>query len=77
MPTEFSSAHNINDDVMFRPMYRHQQKMGIADEEMNGRIVAIRITEAKMFYDVLSAYHGKVFEGVDSANVKTITSAQP
>ncbi len=63
------SQSQINDEVTFRPMYRHQQRLGIADEEMSGKIIAIKFTEAKVFYDIYSPYHGIIFEGVDSIKV--------
>lgn len=59
----------INDDVTFRPMYRHQQEFGIADEQLDGKITAVKFTEAKVFYDVYSPYHGKIFDGIDSVKV--------
>lgn len=69
MTQYFFSGHAINDEVGFRPMYRQQQEMGIADEPMEGKIVAVRFTEAKVFYDVYNNYWGKVFEGVSSEKV--------
>lgn len=43
--------------------------MGIADEVLEGKIIAIRFTEAKVFYDVYNNYWGKVFDGVASEKV--------
>ncbi len=67
--TNYPSAFAIGDMVIFRSMYRHQQEMGIADEERTGRIVAIRFTECKVFYDILDDYYAKIFDNVDSVKV--------
>ncbi len=69
MAQDFFSVHTINDEVEFRPMYRQQQEMGISNEPMEGKIVAVRFTEAKIFYDVYNNYWGKVFENVTSEKV--------
>ena len=63
---ELPSNLQINEEIEFRPMYRHQQEMGIADDEMEGKIIAVRFTEAKVFYDVYSPYWGRIFDNVDS-----------
>jgi hypothetical protein len=63
------SSSQINDDVYFRPMYRHQQTMGIADETFEGKVMAVKFTEAKIYYDIYSPYHGVIFDGVDSVKV--------
>lgn len=65
----FGSQFAIDEQVEFRPMYRHQQEHGIADENLTGTIVSVRFTRAKVFYDVLSDYHGIIFDKVDSAKV--------
>lgn len=69
MKNEFNSKFAINDEVEFQPMYRQQQEMGISHEPMDGKIVAVRFTEAKVFYDVFNNYWGKVFENVASEKV--------
>lgn len=66
---ELPSNFQIGDEVSFRPMYRHQQEMGIADDAMDGKVVAVKFTPAKVFYDILDDYHSKVFDGVDSRKV--------
>lgn len=68
-PVEFFSQFGMREDVTFRPMYRHQQAMGIADEELGGEIVGVKFTEMKVFYDVYSPYHGIIFDGVVSQKV--------
>jgi len=68
-PVQFFSQFGLREEVTFRPMYRHQQAMGIADEELNGEIVGVRFTEMKVFYDVYSPYHGKIFDEVVSQKV--------
>lgn len=74
------SAQQINDDVTFRPMYRHQQNLGISDEVMDGKVVSVRFTESKVFYDVYSDYYGKIFKNVDSIKVnglRTVNTSYP
>ena len=66
LPSQFQ----IEDEVTFVPMFRHQQEMGIAPDELEGKVVAVKFTEAKVFYDIYSPYWGKIFDGVDSAKVK-------
>lgn len=63
------SKHQIDEEVTFTPMYLHQMNFGIDAEEISGRIVAIRFTAAKVFYDILSDYYGKIFDGVESTKV--------
>lgn len=70
--TTFPAKFAINEQVVFIPMYRHQQAMGIGGEEMEGKIVAVRFTEAKVFYDIYSNYWGAIFDNVDSAKVHSI-----
>lgn len=69
MPEGFFSTHNIDDAVSFRPMYRHQTLMGIADDTMSGTVIAVRFTKAKVFYDILDDYRGVIFDNVDSCKV--------
>lgn len=66
------SGSQINDEVIFTPMFRHQQEMGIAPEGLEGKILAVKFTEAKVFYDIYSPYWGKLFEGVTSEKVTAI-----
>lgn len=65
-------AHNIGDDINFLPMFRHQQKYGIAKEEKYGTIIAVRFTKAKILYDIVDDYYGILFDNVDSCNVFSI-----
>lgn len=69
MAHDFFSQFTINDKVEFRPMYKHQQMHGIGDEILEGQVMAVRFTEAKVFYDVYNNYWGKLFEGVASEKV--------
>jgi hypothetical protein len=66
---EFTSTIDIDQEVTFVPMYKQAQQMGITQEEMSGKVVAVRFTKAKVFYDVLDEYYAKVFENVSSNNV--------
>ena len=61
---EYSSPYRIGDRVTFRS--------GLNAKLLEGQVAAIRITEAKMFYDVLSSYYGRVYEQVDSYDVFSI-----
>lgn len=76
MAQELSSRFAINEEVCFIPMYRHQTEMGIDAGSLEGKIVAIRFTEAKVFYDVYNNYWGKVFDGVASDKVTTSVPAE-
>lgn len=62
----FEAKFAIGDEINFRPMYKHQKDLGIADEDLDGTVVAVKFTEAKVFYDVYSPYWGKLFENVTS-----------
>jgi hypothetical protein len=68
----FDSKLNIDDSITFTPMFKQATEMGIAQEEMDGKVVAVRFTKAKVFYDILDDYYGKVFTNVDSSYVNKI-----
>ena len=68
----FNSKLSIDDSVTFTPMFKQSTEMGIAQEEMFGTVVAVRFTKAKVFYDILDDYYGKVFTNVDSSYVNKI-----
>lgn len=68
----FESKLSIDDVITFTPMFIQAKKMGIKQEEMEGTIVAVRFTKAKVFYDILDDYYGKVFTNVDSSYVNKI-----
>jgi len=72
MTNEFFSSFAIGEAVEFRPMKRHQNSLGITDEFLEGTIMAVRFTEAKVFYDVYNNYWGVLFDGVDSCKVKEV-----
>lgn len=74
---ELPSKFQINDEVTFRPMFRQQKKLGVADEDTEGRITAIKFTEAKVFYDVYSPFHGRIFREIYSDKVFKNVSASP
>lgn len=65
----FPAQHNIDDMVEFIPMYRHQQAQGISAEIRDGKVVAVRFSKAKVFYDILDDYYGIIFDNVDSSKV--------
>jgi len=67
---EYQSKLEIGQEVIFTPMARHREEFCINAEEHYGVVVAIKFTKAKVFYDVLCDYYGKVFEMVDSANAE-------
>ena len=64
--------YSIDDSITFIPMFKQATEMGIAQEQMEGTIVSIRFTKAKVFYDILDDYYGRVFTNVDSSNVYPI-----
>ena len=66
---EIETAFSIDELVDFHPMYKHLQEYGITTDIRMGTIVAIRITRAKVFYDVLDDYMGIIFSNVDSEKV--------
>jgi len=66
---ELPSKFQIDDNVSFYPMYRHETAMGVSEDKMEGRVVAIRFTQAKVFYDIVDDYYGKIFDNVDSVKV--------
>lgn len=68
----FDSKLNIDESVTFTPMFKQAKKLGIKQEEMYGTVVAVRFTKAKVFYDILDDYYGKVFTNVDSSYVSEI-----
>lgn len=68
----FDSKLNIDDSITFTPMFKQATEMGIAQEKMYGKVVAVRFTKAKVFYDILDDYYGKVFTNVDSSYVNKI-----
>lgn len=71
---EFNSQFEMGQQVEFVPTFKQQQDMGIAGEELDGTIVAVKFTEAKVWYDVLSPYHGIVFQGIPSNKVTAYVS---
>lgn len=77
MTKEFFSAFGINDEVQFQPMFRHQQEMGISHEPIEGKVIAVRFTEAKVFYDIYCNYWGKIFDNVSSEKVWVINQLFP
>jgi len=65
----FSSKFDIDDDVYFLPSAKDLRKECIAAEYRDGTIVKVSFTAAKVFYDILCPYYGKVFTNVDSVRV--------
>jgi hypothetical protein len=72
--TNFPSAHSIDDIVNFIPMFRQTEELGITMEKQRGRIIAVRFTKAKVFYDIVDDYHGHLFNNVDSIKVFPVKS---
>lgn len=65
----FFSNHSIDDEVEFVPMFRQQNELGISDEVREGKVIAVRFTKPKIFYDILDIYYGIIFKEVDSVKV--------
>lgn len=74
---EFFSNFEINDEVVFVPRYRQARELGIAQEKINGNIVSVKFTEAKVFYDIYSPYWGEIFKDVQSNDVSVSKSSSP
>lgn len=72
----FFSNFQIEDEVDFVPMFRQQQEHGISDEIREGKVVAVRFTISKIFYDILDTYYGVIFKEVDSAKVFSIKAPE-
>jgi len=66
---EYPSQYEIGDHVRFYPRAKDLIRMAISDELRFGKIVAVRFTEAKVFYDILDDYYGEIFKDVDSIDV--------
>lgn len=75
--TNYPARHAIDDTVCFIPMAHQLESMALEPESREGRIVAIKFTKAKVFYDILDDYYGKVFEGIDSIRVGKTESDIP
>jgi hypothetical protein len=75
--SEFSSAFSMGQEVEFMPGFKQSNKMGIAQEPMDGQIVAVKFTEEKVFYDLYSPYYGVIFTNVQSHNVKGTAVTNP
>jgi hypothetical protein len=74
MAQDFFSSHAIDDEIEFIPMFFQQQKLGITEDIREGKVVAVRFTKAKVFYDILDEYYGIIFENVDSSKVFSVTA---
>lgn len=66
---ELPSKFQIDEDCSFIPTARQIKEKAIAEEPLEGKVVAIRFTEAKIFYDILSDYYAEVFKDVPSEKV--------
>lgn len=73
---ELPSKLQINDEVNFTPMFKQCKKMGIAQEGISGNIIAIKFTEAKVFYDIYSPFWGTIFKGVTSEKVRGLSEVK-
>ena len=69
---DYQSKFTIGEKVKFIPMFRHTEAIGIESEQMEGTILAVRFTKAKVMYDICDEYHGKIFDNVDSVKVSGI-----
>lgn len=70
---QYCSQYRIGENITFK-LRQHPLTALVAPESpLDGRIVAIFITEDKMFYDVLSTYYGRIYEQVDPRDIFSIT----
>lgn len=72
----FPAQFAIDDSVSFVPMFKHQQLYGISEDQLEGKVTAVRFSKAKVFYDIVDEYYGKLFDEVDSGNVSPIKVLQ-
>lgn len=69
---EFFSNFSIGQECEFIPRQKDCNDMGIRAETMEGTVVAVRFTAAKVFYDCLSPYWGRVFHDIPAGQVAGI-----
>ncbi len=62
----------IDEDVSYRPMNHQLMDLGLEDKWRDGRIVAVRFTKYKVFYDILDDYYAILFNTVDSTRVRPV-----
>jgi len=68
------SALDLQEDVNFYPRFKDADRIGIkAETPLRGKIIAIRFTESKVFYDVVDNYWGELFRDIPSEKVFTET----
>jgi len=72
---EFPSLFGIDDKVIFIPSAKQADDMKIVREDSYGTISAVRFTKAKVLYDIIDDYWGKIFKDVDSSFVKPFKSS--
>ena len=68
----FPAQFAIDDAVSFVPMFKHQQLYGISNDQLDGIVTAVRFSKAKVFYDIVDEYYGKLFDEVDSCKVTPV-----
>jgi len=72
---ELPSNFQIGDNCEFIPMAKQLSADCISNEPRDGKIVAVRFTEAKIFYDIFDIYYAKIYKNVDSSKVFRYTFA--
>ena len=68
----FESHFDIGQEVSFIPSSKQSRQLSITRDSGLGRIVAIRFTKAKVFYDVVDDYYGIIFQNLDSGFVEAV-----
>jgi len=66
----FESRFKIGDEIVF--ISSKLSAIIGTNEPIYGTIVSVKFTKAKVFYDILDDYRGKIYEEIDSINVATI-----
>lgn len=75
--SEFTSQFGMGQDVNFLLGYKQSTDMGIMQSVMGGQVVAVKFTEAKVFYDIYNPYYGIVFFNIQSQMVKGQSTEWP
>jgi hypothetical protein len=66
----FNSHLSIDDNVTFIPSAYYIDEYKIKREEMFGKIIAVRFSKAKVFYDIIDDYYSYLFKNIDSILVE-------
>jgi hypothetical protein len=63
---KLTSAYDFDEIVGFK---RNENEK----EHSHGRVVAIRFSKEKVFYDIVDNYYGQIYQNIDSLNVQKLS----